>query len=81
MSRRNTLRKYKISDDTLTVTCYDTTYYSYSIKNDSIVSLDPDGGPYFSVGGIHRNWIIQKIISHNRKESKIIFVFDVKKIN
>jgi hypothetical protein len=85
-SRYNTLRHYKVSSDekTLTVTCDDVLYYSLSMNKTELQSVDPDGGPYLSVGRIieheHQKWIIQRIRSHDKKHSIAMFVFDIQKV-
>ena len=85
--RYNTLRHYKVSSDekTLTVTCDSVLYYSMSMRNATeLQSVDPDGGPYLSVGRIiehkHHKWIIQRIMSHDKKKSDAVFVFDIQKV-
>jgi hypothetical protein len=84
-SRYNTQRHYKVSSDekTLTVTCDDVLYYSLSMNKTELQSVDPDGGPYLSVGRIieheHQKWIIQRIRSHDKKHSIAVFVFDIQK--
>jgi hypothetical protein len=86
-SRYNTLRHYKVSSDEtiLTVTCDSVLYYSMSMRNATeLQSVDPDGGPYLSVGRIieheHQKWIIQRIRSHDKKKSDAVFVFDIQKV-
>lgn len=85
-SRYNTLRTYKISNDetTLTVTCKDVLYYSMSSNATELNSVDPDGGPYLSVGRIieheHHKWIINRIRSDKKKSSTAVFVFDIQKV-
>jgi len=85
-SRYNTLRHYKVSNDekTLTVTCDGVLYYSCTGKEDNLQAVDPDGGPYLSVGRIiehnHQKWIIQRIRSHDKKKSDAVFVFDIQKV-
>jgi len=48
-------------------------------------SVDPDGGPYLSVGHIieheHQKWIINRIRSDKKKNSIAVFVFDIQKID
>ena len=87
-SRYNTQRYYKVSNDetTLTVTCDDVLYYSMSMRNATeLQSVDPDGGPYLSVGRIiehdDHKWIIQRIRSHDKKKSDAVFVFDIQKVD
>ena len=86
-SRYNTLRHYKVSSDetTLTVTCDDVLYYSMSMNKTEMQSVDPDGGPYLSVGRIiehdHRKWIINRIRSDKKKSSIAVFVFDIQKVD
>lgn len=86
-SRYNTLQHYKVSLDekTLTVTCDGVLYYSMSMINATeLQSVDPDGGPYLSVGRIiehdHQKWTIQRIRSHDNKKSDAVFVFDIQKV-
>jgi len=47
-------------------------------------SVDPDGGPYLSVGRIieyeHQKWIINRIRSDKKKNSIAVFVFDIQKV-
>ena len=86
-SRYNTLRHYKVSSDetTLTVTCEDVLYYSMSTqKPNELHSVDPDGGPYLCVGRIieheHQKWVINRIQSHKKNNSTVVFVFDIQKV-
>lgn len=87
-SRYNTLRQYKVSSDetTLTLLCHDVHYYSISMRSATeMQSVDPDGGPYLSVGHIieheHQKWIINRIRSDKKKNSIAVFVFDIQKID
>jgi hypothetical protein len=86
ISRYNTLRHYTVSSDEtiLTVTCEDALYYSCTGNENNLQAVDPDGGPYLSVGRIiehdHQKWIIQRIRSHDKKKSDVVFVFDIKKV-
>jgi hypothetical protein len=81
INRQGALQMYKLSSDkkTIIVTCHDV--HSYSItydKENNVQSLDPNGGPRFSVGGtIHHDqpWIIDKIVSHKKNKSIAVFVF------
>lgn len=75
-SRHGSLRTYEISDMILTVTCHDVTQYSYSLDAEQRVrSVDPEGGPYLSVGSIvHEMWVICEIVSHHKNKSIATFV-------
>jgi hypothetical protein len=75
-SRYNTQRHYKVSSDetTLTVTCEDVLYYSMSMNKTEMQSVDPDGGPYLSVGRIIEH-------DHRKKSSIAVFVFDIQKVD
>ena len=86
-SRYNTLRHYKVSSNetTLTVTCEDVLYYSMSTqKPNELHSVDPDGGPYLCVSRIieheHQKWVINRIQSHKKNNSTVVFVFDIQKV-
>jgi len=82
MSRRNTVRNYNLNKNKLTVRCHNVSSYSISYDNDkNITSLDPDGGPLFSIGRdiyIKNNKMtIHHIASHCKHKSVCVFVFDV----
>ena len=78
-SRHGSLRTYEISDMILTVTCHKVTQYAYSLDNENHVqSVDPDGGPYLSVGSVIGNWIIEEILSHRKNKSIATFVCRVR---
>ena len=85
-SRYNTLRHYKVSSNetTLTVTCEDVLYYSMSMNKTELHSVDPDGGPYLCVSRIieheHQKWVINRIQSHKKNNSTVVFVFDIQKV-
>jgi hypothetical protein len=86
-SRYNTLRTYTISSDEtiLTVKCEGVLYYSCTTgKEGETYAVDPDGGPYLSVGRIvqfeQQKWVIKKIVSDKKKGQVAIFVFDVQKL-
>ena len=85
-SRYGSLRVYKLNEDKtqLGVICHDVTTYTFSVGNDSFqaTSIDPDGGPFFKIGGMipheYQTITIEGIRSHERVKSKLILVFDVK---
>jgi hypothetical protein len=78
-SRAGTLRIYVVNKSTLTVFCYDITSYAFSLDSDQkVTSVDPDGGPYLSVGSIIRDkWVITRVQSHRKNKSDAMFVFDI----
>jgi hypothetical protein len=79
-SRAGTNRIYAVKGSLLTVTCHDITSYAFSLdSNKNVTSVDPDGGPYLSVGTtIQDKWIITRIQSHHKKKSVAMFVFEVR---
>ena len=78
-SRHGTLRIYVVNKSTMTVICHDITSYAFSLDSDKkVTSLDPDGGPYLSVGSIIRDkWTITRVKSHHKNKSDAMFVFEV----
>jgi hypothetical protein len=84
-SRLNTIRSYNLSNDKLTVICHEVSSYSFSFdEENNVVSLDPNGGPYFKIRDIvsyqNNKWIIQQIVSHIKKNNYAVFVFTVSKL-
>ena len=79
-SRAGTIRIYTVKDSLLTVICYDITSYAFSLdSNENVTSVDPDGGPYLSVGSIIRNkWTITRVKSHRKNKLDATFVFEVR---
>jgi len=80
-SRYNSSRLYDLVDNILTVTCDEVYYYSFSEKDKIIQSVDPDGGPYISIGGlIHsptQTMKTLKIVSHKRTNRTCVIVIEV----
>ena len=79
-SRAGTLRIYVVNKSTMTVICHDITSYAFSLDSNQIVtSVDPDGGPYLSVGSLIRDkWTITRVKSHRKNKSDATFVFEVR---
>ena len=78
-SRAGTARIYVVKGSLLTVTCHEITSYAFSLDSDqNVTSVDPDGGPYLSVGSIIQDkWVITRIQSHRKNKSDAMFVFDI----
>ena len=85
-TRHRACRLYELSLDekSIKVTCYDSLSYHFTKKGEEITSIDPSGGPYFSVGTEIRHngrrWIIQRISSHTTHQSTAIFVFEIEPV-
>ena len=79
-SRAGTIRIYAVKGSLLTVTCHEITSYAFSLDSDKkVTSVDPDGGPYLSVGSIIRDkWTITRVQSHRKNKSVAMFVFEVR---
>jgi len=70
-SRYHTLREYTvISPDRIEVICHDVLYCSFGGSPTYITSIDPDGGPYLSIGQIIRSYQIKKIVSYQSWKGK-----------
>lgn len=66
-SRYDTLREYTvIAPDQMEVICHDVLYCSFGGSPTYITSIDPDGGPYLSIGQIIRSYQIKKIVSYHQ---------------
>jgi len=83
-SRYSALRHYELLDTSLTITCYNVLSCSFSTGPDNVIltSVDPDGGPYLSIGSyITHDDIklkINNIVSYTRKNKNVgIIVLDV----
>lgn len=78
--RTGAIRIYVVKDSTLTLICHDIDSYALSFDSEqNVVSVDPTGGPYLSIGSIVRDkWVITRIQSHRSKLSVAMFVFEVK---
>jgi hypothetical protein len=83
-SRYQTLREYKvIAPDRIEIICHDVLYCSFGGHPDHMTSIDPDGGPYLSVGRMIRSYQIKRIISYQpwkKQKDKIRIVLEVVKI-
>lgn len=79
-SRTGGIRIYVVKDSTLTLICHDIYSYAFSFDSEqNVVSVDPTGGPYLSIGSIIRDkWVITRIQSHHKNKSIAMFVFDIK---
>lgn len=79
-SRTGTIRIYVVKDDTLTVIGHDVGSYAFSLdSNGKVTSVDPDGGPYLSIGTIVRDkWVITRVLSHRKNRSIAMFIFEIK---
>ena len=70
-SRYQTLREYKvIALDRIEIICHDVLYCSFGGHPDHMTSIDPDGGPYLSVGRMIRSYQIKRIISYQPWKGK-----------
>jgi hypothetical protein len=70
-SRYGAKREYILLKDQILVKCYDTSYYSMSTdKNGTIISVDPDGGPYIGVNKIITINNIEYIVTNINKYKK-----------
>ena len=80
-SRYQTLREYKvIAPDRIEIICHDVLYCSFGGHPDHMTSIDPDGGPYLSVGRMIRSYQIKRIISYQpwkKQKDKIRIVLEV----
>jgi hypothetical protein len=81
-SRFGTARTYEIFNNTLTVMCYDSPSYSFSLDAEqNVTSVDPTGGPRFFIGQrvTHKGyeWTIQSVMYHYKKDSTAVFVFGI----
>lgn len=83
-SRYQTLREYKvISPHQVEVICHDVWYCSVGGSPTYITSIDPDGGPYLSIGKMIRSYYIKKIVSYQpwkEQKDKIRIVLEVEKV-
>ena len=81
-SRYSSPRIYELLDNILTVTCNEVYYYSFSEKDKTILSVDPDGGPYIHVGGIitspTQELKVVKILSHKRTNETCVITVEIK---
>lgn len=81
-SRYGDDRKFSFDDHTgiLEVVCYNSLYYSFNLgKDQKVVSVDPDGGPYMGICSklfVENNVIVIDEILENEynKKSKKLFV-------
>ena len=70
-SRYGAKREYILLKDQILVKCYDTSYYSMSTdKNGTIISVDPDGGPYIGVNKIITINKIDYVVTNINKYEK-----------
>ena len=83
-SRYYALRQYELCDNILTITCYNVLSCSFSTGADKVIltSVDPDGGPYLSIGEYitHEDikLKINTIVSYTRKNKNVgVIVLDV----
>ena len=81
-SRFGAVRTYEIFNNTLTVMCYDSPSYSFSMDAEqNVTSLDPTGGPRFYIGQhvTHKGyeWTIQSVMYHYKKDSTTVFFFGI----
>ena len=79
-SRYHTLRKYTvIAPDQIEMFCHDVLYCSFGGSPTYITSIDPDGGPYLSIGTIIRSYQIKRIVSYQpwKGKDKIRIVLEV----
>ena len=80
-SRYQTLREYKvIAPHQIEVICHDVLYCSFGGHPDHMTSIDPDGGPYLSIGQMIRSYQIKKIVSYQPlkgKKDKMKIVLEV----
>ena len=83
-SRYSALRRYELLDTSLTITCYNVLFCSFSTGPDNVIltSVDPDGGPYLSVDSYiaHEDikLKINKIVSYTRKNKNVgVILLDV----
>jgi hypothetical protein len=80
-SRYQTLREYKvIAPDRIEIICHDVLYCSFGGHPDHMTSIDPDGGPYLSIGKMIRSYQIKRIISYQpwkKQKDKIRIVLEV----
>ena len=84
-SRYHTLREYTvIAPDRIEVICHDVLYCSFGGSPTYITSIDPDGGPYLSIGQIIRSYQIKRIVSYHQpwkgKKDRMKIVLEVVKI-
>ena len=80
-SRYQTLREYKvITPHRIEIICHDVLYCSFGGHPDHMTSIDPDGGPYLSIGQMIRSYQIKKIVSYQplkRKKDTMKIVLEV----
>lgn len=70
-SRYQTLREYTvITPHQIEIICHDVLYCSFGGHPDHMTSIDPDGGPYLSVGKMIRSHQIKRIISYQPLKGK-----------
>jgi len=70
-SRYHTLREYTvIAPDQIEIICHNVLYCSFGGSPTYITSIDPDGGPYLSIGQIIRSYQIKKIVSYQPWKGK-----------
>jgi len=66
-SRYRTLREFTfLPPDRIEVICREVLYCSFGGHPSRITSIDPDGGPYLSIGKIIKNYKITKILSYTQ---------------
>ena len=70
-SRYQTLREYTvITPHQIEIICHDVLYCSFGGHPDHMTSIDPDGGPYLSIGQMIRSYQIKKIVSYQPLKGK-----------
>ena len=70
-SRYQTLREYTvITPHQIEVICHDVLYCSFGGSPTYMTSIDPDGGPYLSIGKMIRSYQIKRIISYQPWKGK-----------
>jgi len=66
-SRYQMVREYTVvAPDRIEVICHDVLYCSFGGKPEAITSIDPDGGPFLSVGRMIRSYQIKRIVSYHQ---------------
>ena len=75
-SRYGNKREFILLKNQILIKCYDTLYYSMSMKNDTTISVDPDGGPYICVDRVITidkiEYIVTKINKYEKDKHNVL---------
>ena len=56
------------NNGTAVVVMKDVAWWRWLGTADNVQAIDPDGGPYYGVGGSLRDWVITRIVQFNETE-------------